>query len=103
MKSNALVSHTSPSVAVCDLEAISDLHSACRVCDVLGEALKRVRIFVMFPVMSDLTGVKATEPRRSKSEVRDSEAERKERVSMLSSELFIGTSDHFVLRLENQV
>ena len=57
----------------------------------------------MLPFMSDLTGVKATEPRRSKRVVVDSAAERKSRVEMPLSVGSIGTLEKCVLRVSNQV
>ena len=56
----------------------------------------------MLPVMSDLTGVKATEPSRSKRVVVDSAAERKSRAEMpLSASM--GTFEKCVLRVSNHV
>jgi hypothetical protein len=101
VKSNPRTSHKRPSVAVCFPVDSSYLQRDCRVVDCVGLARYAVRIFLILPVMSVFTGVKATLPRRSKREVVDSAADRNLSVSIPPSET--GTSAKCVCRVSNQV
>jgi hypothetical protein len=58
-------SQTIPSVAVCFFSFNSFNTKFCMVSDSVGAASWRSRIFLTLPVMSLLTGLKATEPRTS--------------------------------------
>lgn len=59
---------------------------------------------LMFPSMSDLTGEKATDPRASNIEVKDSAASRNSVVEMaLSFSASIGTSTKDRLKVESSV
>lgn len=60
-----LVSHSSPSLAVCFFVANSFLTRSCSVSLWRGAASCRSRIFLMLPSMSLLTGLNATLPRTS--------------------------------------
>ena len=66
--------HNKPCVAVLVLVLASVSTKSCKVAELAGSSNNLLRIFVIFPVISDLTTVNADDPKRSNNLTNDSDA-----------------------------